>query len=306
MSLSARIEADSVAPDGTRLTTFVLRYHRFVHAELMTHRVFSRNSSSSRAIPVEKMIQWTLEDPAVPVEWGKNQKGMQAKELLDPETAAKAELVWLNARDKMIDSTHELLELGVHKQIANRLLEPWHHIAVIVSSTQWANWFSLRWHKDAQPEIRELAKLMAVEYRKSTPRALEPGQWHLPFINNDDYAQAVKLETDNGGYFENLESHERVQHTLIKCSVARCARVSYMNHDGTKPDTEKDIKLHDMLVVQRPLHASPAEHQATPLAPPEDPRLAGNFRRGWKQYRKTLSDECAETFPWEADETAAV
>jgi len=283
MTISARIEADSISTNGVRLTTFVLKYHRFVHSELMTHRVFSRNASSSRAIPVKRMIKWVKEDPAIPVSWGKNQKGMQAGDELSSEDQAKAELIWLQARDDAIKHTDRLVELGVHKQIANRVLEPWHHISVIVSATQFANWFTLRWHKDAQPEIKVLAEKMADLYRNSDPKLLHPGEWHLPFIRDEEKDEL------------NLEDQ-------IKSSVARSARVSYNNHDGSKPNIENDIKLHDMLVVARPLHASPAEHQATPLSDGEpNSKLSGNFH-GWKQYRKTLSNECSEVLPWDVKE----
>jgi hypothetical protein len=280
VTISASIIADSItggAPGPTRLTTFQLRYPRMVHAELMTHRVFSRNSSSSRAIPVEKMIAWVKEEPAIPVEWGKNQKGMQARELLSPQDAALAELAWLRGRDAAIRCTEELLALGVHKQIANRPLEPWHHIAVIVSSTQYANWFALRWHPDAQPEIRELAKAMAVAYVDSGPVDLQPGEWHLPYVRPEERALGVEA--------------------CRKLSVARCARVSFMNHDGTSPDIMKDIALHDQLVVQEPLHASPAEHQATPRQVGQEDHLGGNLGPNWIQYRKLLKSECIRMFP---------
>lgn len=286
MTISVKLIADSISPDGVRLTSWVLRYHRYIHAELMTHRVFSRNASSSRAIPVEKMIAWCQEDPAIPVEWGKNQKGMQAGDPLSQADAEFAQSVWLSARDDAIKHTERLIALGVHKQIANRILEPWHHIAVIVSTTQLKNWFALRNHKDAMPEIKHLAALMQMEYNASTPVWREnpflalpedikgAPAWHLPFITDQE------------------RGHHPVD-VLIKCSVARCARVSYMNHDGTSPSIDKDLELHDRLVVQQPLHASPAEHQARPLIQGEDPaRLSGNFVRGWLQYRKTLRNEC--------------
>ena len=281
MTISAKIIADSLSPDGVRLTTFQLRYHRYVHAELMTHRVFSRNSSSSRAIPASKMIAWVKEDPAIPIEWGKEQKGMQAKELLIGPVADEAQREWLVARDQMIVQTERLIQLGVHKQIANRLLEPWHHISVVLTSTQFNNWFALRDHEMAQPEIRELAHQMSELYYSNGSTGhfantirLNPGEWHLPYVS--DLEQSMyKLEV------------------CIKASVARCARVSHMNHDGTAPDMAKDIELHDKLAVQVPLHASPAEHQATPLSELEsEQRLCGNFVRGWKQYRKTLENEC--------------
>jgi hypothetical protein len=288
MSISAKVIEDSTsqyARRNHRLTTFQLRYPRMVHAELMTHRAFSRNSSSSRAIPVERMIQWVKDDPAKPVEWGRNQRGMQAETLLSPEDAAKAAFIWLQARDDMIRRTEEMLALGVHKQIANRLLEPWHHISVIVTASQFANWFALRWHKLAQPEIRELARAMAKAYIRSEPRPLKPGEWHLPYVSAEERAA---YDTP----------------TCRKFSVARCARVSLLNHDGTNPDAAKDIALHDMLAVAEPLHASPAEHQATPMDKHQLTQLSnlgGNFGIGWVQYRKTLANECVEVLPWVRD-----
>ncbi len=287
MTISAIVLADSTTTTGTRLTTFQLRYHRFVHSELLTHRAFSRNSSSSRAIPVERMIGWVKVDPAIPVEWGRNQKGMQAKELLTTSEALAAELVWLEARDSAIRYTERLLEIGVHKQIANRILEPWHHIAVVLTATQFANWFALRNHPDAQPEIRELAKAMEKAYRTSSPAYLRAGEWHLPYVTEAERAR-YRVEV------------------LVKVSVARCARVSYMKHDGEPATVDEELALHDKLAVAVPLHSSPAEHQATPLAPHENESLRGNLGRGWKQYRKTLPNECVHVLPWEQASKAAV
>jgi hypothetical protein len=270
---------DSITFKGKKQTydlSIAGEFPNFLANGIVVHN--SRNASSSRAIPVEKMIAWTKEDPAMPVEWGVNQRGMQANELLSPEKVAQGELIWLKGRDAVIKCTEELIELGVHKQIANRMLEPWHHIAVVLSATQYANWFALRHHSAAQPEIRELAKAMWREYKQSKPAFLRPGEWHLPFIREDEHA-VYSLD-------------ER-----IKASVARCARVSYMNHDGSTPNMSKDIALHDMLAVAVPLHASPCEHQATPLLPSESTTLSGNFAKGWKQYRKTLANECVDKMP---------
>lgn len=280
MTIEARIIEDSVTEQGKRLTTFVLKYPRFIHSEVLTHRMLSRNASSSRAIPVEKIIQQVLDDPAMPVYWGKNQKGMQADQELSEEQRSAAERIWLLARDEAVLHARLLVELGVHKQIANRILEPFHHIQVVVSATEWENFFTLRRHKDAQPEFNQLATVMAVQYRLSQPKLLRTGEWHLPFIREDERKQYLDEQ-------------------LIKCSVARCARVSYMNHDGSAPDIQKDFELHDKLVVSRPLHASPAEHQATPAYSSSE--RSGNFV-GWYQYRKDLQNENAKTFPWEEQE----
>src|SRR5262249_604270 len=144
-----RILKDSIAPCGKRLVTWELTYPRFVHAELMTHRLFSRNSASSRAIPVERLVARVREDPALP-QWGGKQAGMQAREELPPDLRLQAEELWLKARDLMLDVAGQLGALGLHKQLANRLIEPWMFITVIVSATEFDNWFHLRTHKDAQ------------------------------------------------------------------------------------------------------------------------------------------------------------
>ena len=277
MTISADIIADSKHPNGSRLTTFVLKYPRFIHSELLTHRALSRNASSSRAIPVAKFVAWAREEPAMPEVWYKNKAGMQGTELMSPEEVAKCQEIILGMRDFCILGVERLAELGLHKQTANRYLEPWHHITVVVSATDWANFFALRYHHMAQPEFRILARRMLQHYVASQPRRLQFGDWHLPFISSVE-TKAIGVEQ------------------ALKSSVARTARVSYNNHDGTAPNIEKDAKLHDDLVVQKPLHASPAEHQAQALDDVTSPvgdiaKLRGNFALGWGQYRKTLVDE---------------
>lgn len=193
MSIKATIIADSINPKGCRLTTYILEYPRFIHAEVMTHRVFSRNAASSRALPIEKMIQEVMENPAMPIWWGKNQSGMQAKEELDDvrplivhddnSVSTNRSLVktkWLEARDSAIEYVKSMNALGLHKQITNRLLEPWFNIRVILSGTEFENFFALRAHPDAQPEIQELARKMLEEYNKSRPKKLAAGEWHIP------------------------------------------------------------------------------------------------------------------------------
>lgn len=268
---STRILLDSLAPCGQRLTTWELTYPRMVHAELMTHRVFSRNSSSSRAIPIEKMIAAVQDDPALPKWWGKNQSGMQAREEMSGEALTEVQLLWLEARDEMVAKTQRMSELGLHKQLANRLLEPWMFITVLVSATTFSNWFHLRDHPDAQPEIAWVARSMWAQINAATPKRLDEGDWHLPFITDEDRAVYDVLE-------------------LKKISVGRCARVSYLTHEGIR-DPLKDIELHDRLasgpLTGNPGHWSPFEHVARAL---EHPAPSGNFR-GWRQYRKEFRDE---------------
>lgn len=264
--IKAEIIKDSVSPKGARLTTFVLTYPRFIHAEFMTHRVISRNASSSRAIPVSKFMEAINKEPAMPIAFTKNCKGMQAKE--DLENQDEAVKTWLEARDSMVGFAKKLADLGVHKQHANRLLEPFQHITVVASATDWNNFFALRCHPDAQPEFQVLAGLMWEEYSKSAPNLLQIGEWHLPFVEKSELTRTNQAD--------------------LITSVARCARVSYNTHDGTENSFEKDLELYERLVGNNPIHASPTEHQAAPALNPDE--QSGNFK-GWIQYRKTLVNE---------------
>jgi thymidylate synthase ThyX len=273
MSIKAEIIADSISPKGYRLTTFVLEYPRFIHAEVLTHRVFSKNAASSRAIPIEKMIQHVLDNPAMPTWWGKNQSGMQAKEELTPVTKEAAIQTWLDARDSAIKHVYDLQSLGLHKQISNRLLEPWFNIRVILTGTEFGNFFALRAHPDAQPEFQDLAFKMLEEYNKSVPTLKKKGQWHIPFGDRVD-EERLKV------YGASIEE------TKIKIAVARCARISYFNYEG-KDDYEKDIATCDKLFGSVPRHLSPAEHVAMVTDTYE---MYGNFH-DWKQYRKFFEDE---------------
>lgn len=261
MPYHAEVLLDSINPAGQRLTTFVLRFPRFVLPEFNTHRMFSRNASSSRAIPTAKLMQQLREAPVVPVEWGRNQSGMQAREVLDAAGAASAEAEWLRARDTALVHAEHLRATGVHKQIVNRLLEPWMWASVIVSSTTYDNFFTLRCHPDAQPEIKRLADLMRVAYGASTPELRMPGEWHLPFVGLDDLGLS-------------LEEQKQV-------SVARCARVSYLTHVGTR-DIDADKVLHQRLLDAG--HWSPFEHVAVAAA--GDTRY-NNFS-GWQAYRHQM------------------
>lgn len=271
--ISARVIEDSVNAEyptvANRLTTWVLVYPRFVHSELMTHRVFSRNASSSRAIPVTKMLKQVWNDPAMPVHWGKNQPGMQADNQLVGWKKAAARWLWKATGRAVCIPVWIANKLGLHKQIANRMLEPWQWIHVVLTATELDNWYELRNHKDAQPEIRELAKAMLDSRWESNPRLLGDTNtadgWHLPFIRD--------FERDKISFV-----------SLLKISAARCARVSYLTHEGLVPSVNKDLELYEKLVGSSPRHASPVEHQAC-RSEPDLP--SGNFK-GFIQYRKLL------------------
>lgn len=244
---SAKVISDSVSPNEIRLTTIQITFPRFLLPEFNTHRVFSRNFRSSRAVPVAKLIEEVRESPYEPAQWLKNQPGMQATEPMGALEAAEARITWRNGAKLAAETAERLLKAGTHKQWANRVLEPYLYVHGVVTATEWSNFFELRDHKDAQPEIQALAK-------------------------------AIRQK---------------------KISVARCARTSYLTHEGTKPTVTKDLKLYDDLVGARPLHASPAEHQATPDKEIRDVTTAttswealelhGNFQ-GWVQHRKIIEE----------------
>jgi thymidylate synthase ThyX len=280
--ISAKIIADSINPDGVRITTFVLTYPRLIHSEFLTHRMISRNASSSRAIPVKKQIQMVLDDPVIPLAFTKNQKGMQGGEALDGLALEQAYNAWIDARDAAVMQAQVLVNLEVHKQYANRLLEPFSHITVVATATDWDNFFALRCHPMAQPEIHALADEMYAVREASKPQLLKYGRWHLPFID-----ESARQEITDLFDITCLQEEAEAITIAIKCSVARCARVSYLNHDGIKTSIDDDLKLYDRLLGGIPKHSSPAEHQAQSTAASY---YTSNFK-SWAQYRKMLQDE---------------
>lgn len=291
------------------IITMHLRYPRIIHSELMTHRVFSRNARSSRAVPVKTMLEEVRNAPFVPWHWGKNQKGMQADEECNElvrftdsndgffSKDFTREAAWLRARDQAVSIADAFADAGYHKQIANRLLEPFMFIDVLVTSTSWANFLFLRDHKDAEPHIHDLAVLVQQTIAGAEYQTLEPGEWHIPYFQGvKDYQEAVNYLRNVAGV---APTDDRLMEVYKKVSVARCARISYTPFDG-EPSIERELERYDLLVGSTPLHASPAEHQATP-----DERciedysrnswssghLAGNLGGGYIQYRKTLPGE---------------
>lgn len=273
MQISVKPILKSAGANHFNIVTLELNYPRFIHGEIMTHRVFSRNAMSSRAIPVTKMIEQVQTDPVMPVSWGKNQKGMQADEVVDEGTAHAAERIWTEAAENAARSAAALADLGIHKQLANRLLEPFQWMRTIVTSTEWANFLNLRDHKDAEPHFQVLAS----EVRKvlevgSGWQKLKEGEWHLPYLSAEEITSMPA-------------------HMACKVSAARCARVSYLTHDGRVPNVEEDLQLFERLAGGVPIHASPLEHQAMSVAGPTE-FWSGNFR-GFVQYRKVYEKSLA-------------
>lgn len=240
MTITASIVLDSVDGRDRRITTMLLRYPRFIHAELMTHRVFSRNASSSRAIPFKTQKKVIYKDPATFVQWGKNQKGMSASEELIGWRKWLAQFSWFLGLWLLLPVTWLMSLSGVHKQVINRMLEPWSHINVLVTATEWDNFFELRLDPNTtQPEMCSLAQAMYVALTSSKP---EVRKWHLPFISI-------------------LEHRDLPLNQLFMISAARCARLSYMTWGETMVDWVKDLKLAHGLKTAG--HMSPFEHQAT-------------------------------------------
>lgn len=291
--IQAKILKDSITDGGNRLTTWEWTYPRMIHAEIMTHRALSKNSASSRAIPTTKLRNMVSSDPAVPIHWGAKQAGMQADAEIDDTRAAEA--WWLSGME-MMTAHHAAGEtLGLHKQVVNRVIEPWMNITIIVSGTDWANFFHLRKHKDAEPNFQKLAALVWEEYHENMPVYIKPGGWHMPLVGKEDW-ETIK--------FSEI-THEDPVEFMKKVSVGRCARVSYLTHDGQR-DLIKDVELHDRLLGTidsgGPGHLSPFEHVAMAVG---KGNRHGNFE-GWKQYRKFFkyengpaTDKCPMCGCWE-------
>jgi thymidylate synthase ThyX len=314
MSISAKIITDSInSATDDRLTTWILTYPRFIHSEFMTHRMLSRNAASTRAIPTKKIIGSIVDNPAMPVFWGKNQSGMQAVEELDNIVRERreyfeggadygitakftekelAEHLWLLGRGDAIHYVEQLLDLGLHKQIAGRLLEPWFNITVLVSGTEWENFFALRAHKDAQPEFRVLAEMMLEEYNKSLPEIKNPCGLNLDVLqdsNCDHEIYTFKFQKDWHIPFGDKMPKELTQFQQLKIAIARAARLSYLTFDG-EANIQKDFEIYDKLLSSQPLHTSPAEHPAFPI---KESKFVGNFK-GWYPFRKLLPNENAK------------
>lgn len=351
-TITAKVIADSRAPDGSRLTTLELRYPRWIHAEGRTHRVLnwdepewmperpplprrevrdlvadavqrlgeeavhkmlaetktpslmddanlSRNAASGRAIPVPRMIQDILDDPAIPMYWGAHQKGMVAggehnapvvirmelQGAVQPdgkpfviELSKTREEAWLQARDLAIVFAEAYHNAGYHKQIINRLLEPFSHINVLVSGTEWDNFFKLRIHSDAEPHIRLLAEKIRSAMQASTPKSLRPGDWHIPYVY--DGSMPREIDTTTKG-------------TNLVLAVGCAASVSYKTVDGAPMTTDAATRIYSKLTSD-PLHASPFEHQA--CATNVKHRFNRNFNESWAQHRAMVEAGCLGEF----------
>lgn len=315
-NITAKVICDSISETGKRITTLELEYNRFLHCELLTHRMLSKNCSSSRAIPIKKMLGFIDNNMAVPVYLGKNKSGMKATEEIEYKDFALD--VWRRSFYHVEDSVNKLLGLGLHKQIANRLTEPYQMMKVVVTATEWDNFFNLRIDKDAQPELVMLADKMFNAMQGSTPKTLKAGQWHLPYVDSIEYTEG------DGGYGEydnnqwyHIEGNGISLEDAIKISVASCAAVSYRTENMT---LAKADKIFDMLINAENLHSSPFEHVAKPIVVCDEDYentshmtgtwdggithmkrsgelCSGNFT-GWIQYRHLLNNNTCNNFDY--------
>lgn len=339
--IEAKTICDSIGRHSPRLVTMLTRYPKFVHQETLRHRTiyvedqlrgdfdFSFSVSSSRAIPFARMLEEVRSDKlrAAPVKWGAAQRGMSPGDELSDEPWEKviegvhcsrlssrdrAKLIWADAARNAASYAWCLDQLGVHKSIVNRLIEPFIHVNALMTATEpgWLNFFGLRLDDAADPTLRALAEACWCEWCESKPTLLEPGQWHLPFVDASDWEtlNVGKPIPESGPGFV-------FDHPVIKISVARCAHLSYVDFETGAPMTiEKCLALYDKLVGSTPIHASPAEHQATPddellratskiykdegkIIGWQHIKQAGNLGPGWRQYRKMLPGEAIAPLP---------
>jgi hypothetical protein len=247
----ARVLNKSVSPQGIEIVSFELEYARLIHSELLTHKMLSRNAASSRAIPIAKSIESVRNSPAMPVEWGKNKPGMQADgEIDDPESA---KWMWIQAAKQAADRAEQMAAMGLHKQVVNRILEPFVFMKTVLTATEFNNFYWLRDHEDADPTIHELARCMYEASEKITATELLPGEWHFAYVDTD-------TGFDHATY--HIDGEELDLETAKKIDAACCAQVSFRKLDTT---IEKALSIYDRLAGSVPVHASPFEHAATPV-----------------------------------------
>ena len=303
--IRAAVLAKSIA-NGITITTFLIDFPRFILAELNTHRAISKNGASSRAIPVAQQIKRVQDNPVVPIHFGLNQAGMSADTEVDVETKSKGVYEWLFNANRSVVGAQILQGMGVHKQVVNRIMEPYSFMRMVVTATEWDNFFWLRLHKDADPHIAELARVMLHAYQKTRAAPLDESCWHTPFFGNGYWTADVE-------YHSGITAQQAIEH-----SMSCCAQTSYRKLDMS---TEKTEAIVERLFNGERSHASPSEHIAQPMLFPtadilshspnvyEDPftnreathvDYLGNFWsnnfKGWHQYRDCIPNNVCTNF----------
>lgn len=246
MTIKAKLIAYSQAPNKQTVATFELDYPRWIHGEVMTHRMFSRNAMSSRAVPVNKMIDLVKYSPAIPIHFGQNQPGMQAEKELDVFAKERVKELWYACAETVADYAEEMDYYDAHKQVVNRILEPFQTMKTVVTSTEWDNFFYLRNHEDAQPEIKRLAEVMLECFDNEDPVQLTSDDWHTPYFGEGYWLKGCGIPLEDA----------------LAISSSCCAQVSFRQLDDT---LEKAKRIYERLVESKPVHASPFEHQCKPI-----------------------------------------
>lgn len=300
----AKIISSSRFRNGVRADTLHLRYWRPVHGEFMTHRDFSRNGASGRAVPVMAVL--ARNETYVP-RFKRNQSGMQPAEFLSADEQAAAEKVWMGAVDACREAARILGGkdgFNIHKQWPNRMIEWFGWIDVLVTSTRWSNWDALRLHREAQDEIRYLAEAMYAAREGAEVVDLKDGEWHLPYVTEQDRDDVARMVRDRNfseavtrvlGHLAKSASMAEISYAnkvLLAISAARACRVSYAKLDGSPTTIDNDMGRFLLLAESAPLHASPLEHQCRGLTPADSAALQGNLL-GTVQFRKLVPFECA-------------
>lgn len=336
MKARAKVILDSVGPNGKRLITVEATYWRGIHAEVMTHRDRARNAASSRAIPWRRlrkkmeheteaeyrmnlseddlnslvdncMFKMIATQPFVPMKFGKENPGMQTGTHLEGIEHDQAVQVWLEARDYALQQADKLAKMGIHKSICNRLTEPFMWITVLMTATEWKNFFRLRCHPMAEIHFQDIAGQIRTAINNSIPQELKAGEWHMPYLHVDDYMalndacaeewlERIDLPEDFRKEMGTRSADVIRSEFYKRVSAGRCARLSYLTHDGIR-DPREDLKLAKTLI--RPphdvdpdlMHASPFEHVAEAS---EDYELRSGPFLGWFQMRKEYANENVE------------
>lgn len=294
MSFKAEIIADSINLFGHRITTFVVTFPRIVLAEFNTHRMFSRNSASSRAIPFKTMIEAVEKNPFIPLKWMKDHKGMQGTEYFeDPKHVRLLNELWLNGRDAAVESAKNMhcaiYNIPVTKQLCNRQLETYMWHTAIVTATEWDNFYALRAEGAAEIHIQHLAELMLQAQNASKPKVLESGEWHIPFGENIQLPSLLPIEA-------GLTLNEGIELAKVKVATARCAGVSYtvVGEDGKEETYEKLIGRHNRLASMG--HWSPFEHPGRNMSRDEYVRHTRTFLVNYNEFQDYMDKHNPETY----------
>lgn len=325
---SAEVVLDSITPYGpeTRLTSMYVVFPKMILGERNRHRAFSLSDRSLRAVPPEKLIAEVRDDPAMPAKFRRRAKGMGGGEELEGHALSMAFLAWREGTAGAMQMAERLNEIGLSKEIVNRPLDPHVRMHSLMTATRdgWLNFFGLRLDAGADPTIQVLAQRCFDAYKASSPQLLQPGEWHLPFIDNETLQDIMqqwvnKQEWTIGTTVDEAKKRivtefwtDRTRDIAIKVSAARCAHLSYNDlGTGKRMTVERALAIYDKLVTARPIHASPCEHQATPDEWDVDrtytgmvisdgewrhPEQHGNLF-GWRQFRKMIPGEAVAGLP---------